>query len=1195
MLHGMAKHFVVHATECVQIKHRQSDCRKMHLLICCICLLLFRSHVTLSKVDDGHHRSENITFLKSLLDSKTMNSLQGVYKDENGTPVRIQRATNKFSVSDVGIQDGIDSSKLYRYSNLIDFTKSDILKERIFSKNRWNQHSVESKNYQPLLERGTLLVFTTCNHVNMSIHSLESISSAPDEFDILVIDDHSIDGTVHILNKKGFSVISKPIAKGLTDSWNIGYYIATLLKYRFIIFSNNDVLVPHGSISIVQEALEDEALIVPLTTRKGAGHNPTQSIETQFGFHPLHIPLVNNPSNFQYVQDMLMEMFHSSGKRESYAFSLHKCLHWMHLLIVSADSKKKKSLVSSKYKGKQKFNGFFFAINLKKISSSAYNASHLFDPNNVMVEQEDTLMASMARHKTYPKICLSLFVYHYKSVTVKAAGSTGRGRNNLHFFHPEIGSKQGTPAPFLSAPSSAATGDVRSPKYTSRYYQFLSQLVDSGKLHPPRGDTSPLKVAFILPPHVTRTAFVAEKDRNSEAGGEDLHSSQGVCGGAEQRQRRRARSEANRKRARRGLPSCCGSKIRQDVAAAVQLGRGLQSTYNVNVFYLFESDISGEDWHDLSDVDLLVNMATSSYDLGEVHGDKATLVKVAWITDVLDTWSDIRSIGNYDLILAPSEHTKKYIHSQQVVPSLCLVKCPRFLSRVKRQSDVLVEVFPPASSPMLPNDSTTSAAPKRDTELDFIVDIQDASMDAFSAELAKTMKTTASWGILRRNCKRSVLWKHSISGLFSEDKVIVRESLQTVFRFTKVVVVKVPALSLWNGIDPVIFDALASGSWVILYQSVPQPLHGLLQHLPLSSDLHSLREHIELFLSETSGNAVVAEEKSKYQLLRREILEENGYGARSTLLATTLKQAGMIDMTPISTPRAIEGISLHVGMQSLCIGITTAPFRFEPKSTHALGKKIIALIRQFVLSPHHVGVRLNIYVLQPMHTSMQHVSMLKEVIDECERVVQTLGYSQSVSTTLYWNDFYLSDEYASKNSTKQFKQTHRVHVSPADDVDDFLSFLRRPRSSCDWCTLSHMNWTHTPLWMDAILPAMTSQSTSVISWDFLSTDQKYHSHPRTHIVRVGPELGKSSVWCVLFRLSHTKNTTARFISLSDDNSKGRAEGEGHSICNENSFASSLLHEVSPMDIIYLHSRPSLQLMNDSTKREKKRHLFNFFQ
>ena len=46
--------------------------------------------------------------------------------------------------------------------------------------------------------------------------------------------------------------------------------------YKYIIFANNDILVPYGAIHALRRDLMNEVLVVPLTTLKGAGHNPGQ-------------------------------------------------------------------------------------------------------------------------------------------------------------------------------------------------------------------------------------------------------------------------------------------------------------------------------------------------------------------------------------------------------------------------------------------------------------------------------------------------------------------------------------------------------------------------------------------------------------------------------------------------------------------------------------------------------------------------------------------------------------------------------------------------------------------------------------------------------------------------------------------------------------------------------------------------------
>jgi len=133
-------------------------------------------------------------------------------------------------------------------------------------------------------ERG-LVVVTTCNHLDVSLGSLASISRAVEkaslDWDIVVVDDHSIDGTVQTLRRLGFAVLEKKQATGLTQSWSLGYRLAQQLGYKFVIFSNNDVILADSTLATFEYDLLSEiepVLLVPITSDKGAGHNPAQGI-----------------------------------------------------------------------------------------------------------------------------------------------------------------------------------------------------------------------------------------------------------------------------------------------------------------------------------------------------------------------------------------------------------------------------------------------------------------------------------------------------------------------------------------------------------------------------------------------------------------------------------------------------------------------------------------------------------------------------------------------------------------------------------------------------------------------------------------------------------------------------------------------------------------------------------------------------
>lgn len=79
-------------------------------------------------------------------------------------------------------------------------------------------------------------------------------------------------------------------------------------------------------------------------------------------------------------------------------------------------------MIPSIWERKIRFNGFFFGVNVSGIAPVAASFPRaLFDPKMVMVGQEDWLSDRLNKLNIMPKISLSVFIFHFKSVTVKAA------------------------------------------------------------------------------------------------------------------------------------------------------------------------------------------------------------------------------------------------------------------------------------------------------------------------------------------------------------------------------------------------------------------------------------------------------------------------------------------------------------------------------------------------------------------------------------------------------------------------------------------------------------------------------------------------------------------------------------------------------------------------------------------------------
>ena len=132
-------------------------------------------------------------------------------------------------------------------------------------------------HFHPVLKVRTLLVLTVCNHLEATVNALNYIENSLKRytgkfrFDILIIDDASVDGTSEYVKKRGYAVVTNRHAKGVTYSWNLGYRVAKELEYENIVFANNDILVSYSALEVLVRGLTRHPVVVPLTSLVGAG------------------------------------------------------------------------------------------------------------------------------------------------------------------------------------------------------------------------------------------------------------------------------------------------------------------------------------------------------------------------------------------------------------------------------------------------------------------------------------------------------------------------------------------------------------------------------------------------------------------------------------------------------------------------------------------------------------------------------------------------------------------------------------------------------------------------------------------------------------------------------------------------------------------------------------------------------------
>eukprot|EP00597_Dinobryon_sp_UTEXLB2267_P004149 CAMPEP_0170062350 /NCGR_PEP_ID=MMETSP0019_2-20121128/3606_1 /TAXON_ID=98059 /ORGANISM="Dinobryon sp., Strain UTEXLB2267" /LENGTH=1130 /DNA_ID=CAMNT_0010268469 /DNA_START=454 /DNA_END=3846 /DNA_ORIENTATION=+ len=565
----------------------------------------------------------------------------------------------------------------------------------------------------------------------MTALSLQFLAFSQPNADVVIVDDHSIDGTAEYLVKKGYFVIVKDIAKGLTDSWNVAFQFAVSMDYKYVIFTNNDVLVTEDGLRILQSELRKESLVVPLTSHKGAGHNVLQSITKAY-----HLPAAL--TDFTYS---------------------HRTLLGIQATLTRFATNKSDLLVSRKFprvvksmRGKQPvFNGFLFAINVSGIAKAAHAYPHeLFDSSNLVFGQEDDLMARMMEHGMIPKIAMCVYMFHFKSVTVGTANTKAfyqfqQALSRTKINATQVGSRRSWKVrlnfdsnssnvanPFDGTDSLESSSDQQN---NSMVVSFRgSKVVDiRDSLHYFHPEVDPQKS---LKRTLSKRRVLLESSdltQNTTPKQEDVSAMYLSYGELQQSVTRGFAEYPQPADLLRDLPESldeAANSLRQlltlnvatqtrkvvaiamsdpaknpsagDIFTAKELGSALQAEFNVEVVYLRK----GQMWYSaqyLSQVDVLVTLL-DDYDLsklfsgsirhtrdltyaasngmsGAFHsGIKASLITVAWMRNWFHRWLTRPWIGNYDLLLTSSQTAADFfrtIASSVGLNVACSFHCPK--------------------------------------------------------------------------------------------------------------------------------------------------------------------------------------------------------------------------------------------------------------------------------------------------------------------------------------------------------------------------------------------------------------------------------------------------------------------------------------------------------------------------------------
>ncbi len=238
-----------------------------------------------------------------------------------------------------------------------------------------------------------LIAITTFNQARYTDRCFQSLKHTRAK--IICIDDASTDHTRKVCEKFNIEFLGRDKPLGLTYSWNLAYRYFLESQYDYLIISNNDVLIPEGSLEQLIKTLKEHPYVGVMTRRNEPG--PWSDLFGVETYYPIECEKVDEPKNYQAVQDFISKA----------------PLSPLPVKIIS---------------------GFCFGVS-REIQKYEYSPGALFNPGNINVGQEKDL-AGRVPDKV---LCRQAFVYHYKAKSFWISpfkNRTGQDpREELVLFH----------------------------------------------------------------------------------------------------------------------------------------------------------------------------------------------------------------------------------------------------------------------------------------------------------------------------------------------------------------------------------------------------------------------------------------------------------------------------------------------------------------------------------------------------------------------------------------------------------------------------------------------------------------------------------------------------------------------------------------------------------------------------------------
>ena len=249
--------------------------------------------------------------------------------------------------------------------------------------------------------RTLLTIHTSHNAWGITQLMLVSLASSTDEFDVLLIDDHSDQYDQNALAEGwGVQVLrfgkASDAPKGTTYSWNLAWKHAIENGYENIIICNNDLLVPNDTVRLLTEALDSGSWewLLPTTSCRGTKYDRHRLKDHWSSGKDCVADWTNHPLSFARVSRALVE----------------SSQHGPDVVLA----------------GRHGLNGYMMAFNVPRMRKHEHAPGVLFDPKNINLGNEDQLFREVKARGDAGRVGVvkNAFVFHFKGYTLYKAKSS---------------------------------------------------------------------------------------------------------------------------------------------------------------------------------------------------------------------------------------------------------------------------------------------------------------------------------------------------------------------------------------------------------------------------------------------------------------------------------------------------------------------------------------------------------------------------------------------------------------------------------------------------------------------------------------------------------------------------------------------------------------------------------------------------